>query len=81
LENGDEPKSYLTLEVNMFTRFLIVMTIVVMMISACTPAKSTAVFEVGIEPATAITSNQDVKDELGLILRAMQGAFWMIRLP
>jgi hypothetical protein len=57
----------------MFTRFLIVMTIVVMMISACTPDKSTAVFEVGIEPATAITSNQDVKDELGLILRAMLG--------
>jgi hypothetical protein len=73
LENGDEPKSYLTLEVNMFTRFLIVMTIAVMMISACTPVESTAVFEVGIEPATAITSNQDVRDELGPILRVMLG--------
>jgi hypothetical protein len=61
------------MEVNMFTRFLLVMTIAVMMISACTPAESTAVFEVGIEPATAITSNEDVRDELELILRAMLG--------
>lgn len=57
----------------MFTRFFIVMTIAIMTVSACTPAESTDVFEVGIEPAPAITSNQDVKDELGLILRAMLG--------
>lgn len=57
----------------MFTRFLIVMTIAIMTVSACTPVESSNVFEVGIEPATAITSNQDVKDELGLILRAMLG--------
>jgi hypothetical protein len=61
------------MEVNMFTRFLIVMTIAVMMVSACAPVESTDVFEVGIEPSAAITSNQAVKDELGLILRAMLG--------
>jgi hypothetical protein len=69
----------------MFTRFLIIMTILILMVSACTPAQDTDaveldvpkqgtdVFEVGIEPATEINSSQVVKEELEPILRAMLG--------
>lgn len=57
----------------MFTRFLILMFVLIMMVSACAPAKGTDVFEVGVEPATQTSSNQAVKEELSPILRAMLG--------
>ena len=55
----------------MFTRMLIVMTVLLVLVSACAPARGTDVLEVGIEPATATNSNQAVKDELKPIMEAM----------
>ncbi|HAV78596.1 MAG TPA: hypothetical protein DCX53_14705 [Anaerolineae bacterium] len=55
----------------MFTRFLIVIAILTMVVSACVPAEGTDVFEVGIEPATEISSSQVVKDELQPIMEAV----------
>ena len=55
----------------MFTRFLIVMTVSIMIVSACAPAEGTDVFEVGIEPATETNTNQAIKDELGPIMKAI----------
>lgn len=57
----------------MFTRFLIVMTILTIMVSACAPARGTDVLEIGIEPATETNSNQAIKDELGPVAKAMLG--------
>lgn len=57
----------------MFTRMLIVMTVLLVLVSACAPAKATDVFEVGIEPATESNTNQAIKDELGPIMKAMLG--------
>lgn len=70
------------LEVKMFTRFLVIMTVLIMMVSACAPAQGTDVveldaptqgtdvFEVGIEPAKQTSHNQAIKDELEPILKA-----------
>ena len=57
----------------MFTRMLIVMTVLLVLVSACSPAMGTDVFEVGIEPATESNTNQAIKDELGPIMKAMLG--------
>jgi len=57
----------------MFTRFLIIMTVLTIMVSACAPAGGTDVFEVGIEPATETNTNQSLKDELAPIMQAMLG--------
>jgi len=57
----------------MFTRMLIVMTVLLVLVSACAPAKATDVLEVGIEPATESNINQALKDELGPIMQAMLG--------
>jgi len=57
----------------MFPRFLIVMTILTIMVSACAPAGGSDVFEVGIEPATETNTSQSIKDELGPIVKAMLG--------
>ena len=57
----------------MFTRMIIILTVLLVLVSACAPAKGADVLEVGIEPATEINSNQAVKDELQPILRAMLG--------
>jgi hypothetical protein len=66
------------LEVNMFTRMFIVTTVLMGLVSACAPpkatdvpAQSTDIFEVGIEPATATSDNQAVKDELEPAMKAM----------
>jgi len=61
------------LEVKMLTRYLVITTVLIMMLSACTPAKGTDVFEVSVEPATEISSSQALQDELKPILRAMLG--------
>jgi hypothetical protein len=63
------------LEVKMLTRFLIVMTILMMVVPACSPTEGTDVFEVGVEPATETSSNEAVKDELRPIMRAMFSGF------
>lgn len=55
----------------MFTRFLIVLTVLMMMVSACAPAEGTDVFEVGVEPVTEVGSGQAVRDELQPIMEAM----------
>ena len=57
----------------MFTRMLIVMTVLLVLNSACAPARETDVLEVGIEPATETKTNQAIKDELGPIVKAMLG--------
>lgn len=59
----------------MFTRSLIVITALLMMVTACATADATDVFEVGIEPATATSSNRAIKDELQPILKAMFSGF------
>lgn len=55
----------------MFARIFIGITVLVLLVSACAPASSTDVFEVGIEPAAAAGSNGAIKDELQPILTAM----------
>ena len=57
----------------MLTRYLVITTVLIMMLSACTPAKGKDIFEVSVEPATEINSNQALQDELKPILRAMLG--------
>ena len=57
----------------MFTRMLIVMTVLLVLVSACAPARATDVLEVGIEPATESNTNQALKDELQPIMVAMLG--------
>jgi hypothetical protein len=49
------------------------MLVLLALMSACTPATGTDVFEVGLEPVSATDDNQAVKDELQPILRAMLG--------
>ena len=58
-------------EVKMFSRLFIVMTVLMLMVSACAPTEGTDVFEVGVEVATEASSNQAVRDELQPIMRAM----------
>jgi hypothetical protein len=57
----------------MFSRLFVIMTVLIMMLSACTPAQGTDVFELGIEPATEVDASQAVMAELEPILRAMLG--------
>ena len=57
----------------MLTRMLIVMTVLLVLVSACAPAEATDVLEVGIEPATESNTNQALKDELQPIMVAMLG--------
>lgn len=59
----------------MFTRFLIVLTVLMMIVSACAPAEGTDVFEVSVEPATETSSTEAVKDELRPIMKAMFSGF------
>ena len=55
----------------MFARMFIVITVLLILASACVPASPTNVFEVGIEPATVAISNDAVKNELQPILSSM----------
>lgn len=57
----------------MSARKFIVMLVLLALASACAPATGTDVFEVGVEPASMTNANQEVKDELEPILRAMLG--------
>lgn len=59
----------------MFKRMFIVMTVLLVLVSACAPVEGTDVFDVGIEPATETNTNQAIKDELGSIMQAMLGPF------
>jgi len=59
------------MEVKVFTRMFIVMTVLLVLVSACVPAEATDVLEVGIEPATEIRSSQAVKDEVKPIMKAL----------
>jgi len=59
----------------MFTRMFIIMTVLMVLVSACAPARATDVLEVGIEPATETSSNQEVKDELQPVMKAMFSSF------
>lgn len=56
----------------MFTRFLITLFVLTVLVSACVPA-STDVFEVGVEPAENGTSTEAIKEELHPIVQAMLG--------
>jgi hypothetical protein len=57
----------------MSARKFIGMLVLLALMSACTPATGTDVFEVGLEPVSATDDNQAVKEELQPILRAMLG--------
>jgi len=57
----------------MSARKFIVMLVLLVLVTACTPVNGTDVFEVGVEPAPATDINQAVKDELQPIMSAMLG--------
>jgi hypothetical protein len=59
----------------MFSRLFIVMTVLMIVVSACSPVEGTDVLDVGIEPATETSSNKAVKDELGPVMKAMFSGF------